>query len=193
MFFPMLIGFAVADLDIGGTSFEIRRFRNARHVEEITSAFQFELAPNETLHVSRFIRGALQGGMQLSVVIEGVESVDSFLLRFRGGHNEIDLSNNHIGARWSPPDTFLAYDIDIVQRDLLFRPNELFSYMFFYGEEYTNVELVLASGCTPVEFRNVYQILRKYHPAWIHPFFFVPVIIQAVIIIFVVVRVRKRG
>jgi hypothetical protein len=190
MLYPLLVGYVTADLIIGGTAIEIRQFKDERHIEEIASAFQLELAANETLYVAGYHRGALQARMSLRVVIENVESVESFISRFNGGLEEIPIDSEYY-TLWLPSGTFRAYDLDIFCLESTHRDFHSQLSLFYDGDK-INAEF-LASGGTPPELRNVANILVGYLPSiWLYPFFLVPLVMQAALIIFIVVRVVRR-
>jgi len=184
LFIPLLFGYFLASFDVASRSIEIRRFRNKRHLQAITNAFQFQLSQNETLHVLEYSRGAMQEPSLLSIVIEGIDNMDSFLSRFQGGIEETSPRNS----------TLRTYQMDI------FREPFKSSYSrailsFFYSDDKLNAEIYMVTFPSErSEFRKLQCILNSYNPIWLSPYFLFPVIVHIALITFRVVRiVRKKS
>jgi hypothetical protein len=189
MIFPVLLGFMAANYDLAGGQFEIRRFRSARHVREITSAFQFELNQGENLYVAGFSRGGGQVPVRIRVIVENVESVQSFLSRFRGNVEEIALSSHNMNDGFYLPGTFRVFNTDTFSGD-----RDFYSRLaFFYDEDRLNAEFYVTNRGYPPQLREVYRILKSYYPIWLHPYFLVPAAFQFALVAFVIVRVVRRN
>jgi hypothetical protein len=169
----------------------VQYFKNEQHIEEITSAFQFELAPIETL-VLEFFPGYMQARPRYRVIIEDVESVEAFLARFYGDYEqqEIDPDSHHFFTGYYPHDIFKVYSLDIFSEEN--RHRDFYNHFaFFYDGEQINAEFRVQT--TPMELRAVSGIMSDYYPSWWqYPYLVVSVVIQASLILFVVIRVARR-
>jgi len=157
-------------------SIEIQYFREAHHKEAIAAAFQFELAPYERLFVTDFRPSTRDRGPCLEIKIEGVKSVEDFMLRISG-----DVVEYAIGEFKSlTSNSSIAFFFD--ERGLL------------------NATLLLnvpsSSPRTP-EIREALRVLHSYVPtrAWYsRPVFVIPFSIQMGLVIFVIVStIRNRS
>ena len=186
MIIPAMIGLAMADFDMSARSVEIRKFKNPEHLETLISAFHFDLAPNETLYVENFRRGMLQADPELgNIAIEGIISVDDFISRYKSDIIEVDvveypnLVENRLGAFRA---CLVDLQIDGYYRELIFYQAKKGITARLDVEEHAWREIV-----------DVGSILFGNYPSlYRHPFFLVPVAIQAGLVIFVVVRVIRR-
>ena len=179
---------------------EIRSFKNEEHIDIITSAFQFELNANETLYVSRFRLGGFRESMSLGVVIEGIDSVDSFLSRLNANVVEVDFEDiaTHPSNVWFRPNIFQMYETDIFYP--LPRPQDPslqgFSHklIFCNTSNGINAEFATHRGI-PHELVEVHGTLIEYlRPPWLHVCFLLPVAIQVAVIVLAVSRyIRKRN
>ncbi|MCL2047281.1 MAG: hypothetical protein FWG87_01015 [Defluviitaleaceae bacterium] len=170
---------------------ENRQIKNARHIREFEKAFQFELAEWEALYVSNYNSGHLQAYVSLKVEIKGLKSEADFLTRFYGSY---EPSSDFMYEDEQGSD-FKAYKIDVVQLNLLSRPEDFFSFMLFSstGED-ISVELSMLplKNSVPEEFRDVIQLLNKRYMRgfrkWLQPIFVVPTLIQWGLIAFIIIR-----
>jgi hypothetical protein len=174
MFVPLFFGFFLAAFDVASRSIEIRRFRSERHIQTITNAYQFNLSQNETLRVSEYRRGAMQSPSQLRIVIEGLDSVDSFLSRFNSDIEETEPEIYQINIFHEP---FRTMD----SRAIL---------TFFHNENELSAEICMVTF--PHNFEELRRMLNTYHPIWLSPFFLIPAIIHIALIAYRVVRIIKR-
>ena len=182
---PVLMGLVAASFDLGGRQIEIREFKKQEHLERLISAFHLDLAPNETFYVERYRRGVMQAPPVLSIAIEGIESVDDFISRYSIVYNELDLSEDSyfFEARYHR-DAFRVCMVD------------LYDFGHELGFYETESGIIAVLDVRPTLLRSlvdVRSILAEYfHSMWLHPFFLVPLAIQAGLVIFVVVRVIRR-
>ena len=185
MFIPLILGFFVATHYASFISIEIRRFHSKRHIQAITNAFQLELSPNETLRVSGYAPGGWQAPSVLRIVIEGIDSVDSFLSRLHCDIREI-IRNSYV-----PPDehgSFKAYEMLIFGEAR--RMDSYAKLSFFYKGNKLYAEIYMSTF--PSGFGEVQRILNTYHTIWFSPFFLLPAMVQISIIVYRVVRVVRK-
>ena len=169
-----------------GTAIEIREFKNPEHLDIMISTFQFDLAPNETLYVESFSRGAGQAPPTLSIAIDGIESVDDFISRYKGYITEIDVVEYPYFLEYR--EQFGAFRICTVS----IQGSSARELVFYQNEDGITAKLDVGDRLLR-RLEDVYGILLGYIPcAWLHPIFLVPVAIQAGLAIFVVVRFIRR-
>ncbi|MCL2047574.1 MAG: hypothetical protein FWG87_02495 [Defluviitaleaceae bacterium] len=189
MIIPVLIGLGIADIHSASVTIEVREFKKEQHAKAIASAFQFELAPNETLSVERFFRGFLQARMELDIVVEGIESKEDFLSRFYSELVEIRAYTSPEMKDGKPLLTTNGYQIPA-----FYPAHREFRHGFGLSEDEDGITAkFFTRGGTPPPLGEAVHVLVKYLPSrYLHPFFLVPLAIQASLILFVVVRFIRR-
>ncbi|MCL2047485.1 MAG: hypothetical protein FWG87_02045 [Defluviitaleaceae bacterium] len=193
-FFAMLFGIIVHNRVL----IEDVKIKKQRHIEEITSALQFEIAPHETLEVQRFYKGGKDTGLSLYIRIGGVQSVDDFISRLRGNIHEID-STNEYNPYFPYHDILSEYAIDRFApfTDSFGRVRSIQSTLMFFSDRdeiYSLFVLNVPSGAPlPWELGTAIDILNEYFPSiLLNPFFIVPFLILVASTVFLIIYIIHR-
>ena len=114
MGFVMLMGLTMAKLDIDSTPLRVSAFTDEQHIDIIASAFGYELAEGETLRVAPLSLGIMHGITHLKVIIDNVESVESFLSRYNGELKETEITQSFTEMSIYSPGVFEVYALEAV-------------------------------------------------------------------------------
>jgi|GEM_PF-6159486 len=144
-------------------SIEIRQFEDEQHMYDIALAFKIELDSDETLYVERYFAGGWQEKPSLTVVIECIESADSFISRL---HDNLDGIGTITPIAYSPlfvPNVSETYGIIVFNEDSDIRA---FNYgLTFFNDDYSGISARLNLAyynSNTEEFTGIFNTLLKY-------------------------------
>ncbi|MCL2048305.1 MAG: hypothetical protein FWG87_06215 [Defluviitaleaceae bacterium] len=190
------------------SSIEIPYFKDERHIQEIEEAIQFRVAPHERLYVEHFIRRSRSNtGIYVLIVIEGITSVEHFLARFDKDISEVEevsgAASNHLHT----------YEIESIQLEPKYEKISInFTHFirFYSGEDSIYAKLHLGipiyrpdrleypneASYVPIPdtHKAMFDMLHSYfpEPTLLNVYVIIPAMIQAVLILFVNIRVIRR-